>query len=897
MNSKVYRYTAFIIRKPANALFLLILCTLLVFGWTYINSLKLGIDLDHEQSVLDYIATNLGVKLTAGDTVPTALEIHIKLSNTGPENISFGQWRIYFYMFGVISAKETAGFELQWENGGLHYFSPIKDQFKGIPAGESIRIVIKGYKSAARSNHFPNWYVASSTYGVTSPRTIESTKDESLSFVSDFVTPVQWKRHEFDLYNPYTPEERYKLYEQYNYMTENKPTPYIVDIIPTPLSVKTISSRKVVFDRTWVIVKETESENLLPSRFLAKRLGLKVVSEPTINNFIEFKSDKSLSTEQYQIDVKSDKNAIIITSNSAKGAFYGVQSLISMLETSKSIPEVTINDKPRFSHRGFMLDVSRNFHKKETVKKLIDVMAMYKMNRLHLHLTDDEGWRIEMPSIPELTMYGSRRCHYAVEEKCLIPSLGSGPFPSSSGSGFYSVADFREILRYAEERYIQIIPEIDIPGHALSAILAMQFRELDLQSQEAVGKRSSYILSDDVSGIPSVQSWLGNSMNPCLNASYRFVDTVLADLQMIYEGVQTLDIVHVGGDEVPRGVWKSSEACQSVFHGRSLDHNTIKKMFVFTIADIAHRRGLKISAWEDGVYGADFGPYKVKDFKQEHVYVNAWNNIWTSGIGGRAIEFADGGYKVILSMATHLYFDHPYEPDPEERGLYWASRYTDTFNVFGFIPMDIFANAEYDSNGNTIDLMELCGGTCPQFSRPENIAGMEACLWSETVRNETQLFSMAFPRLLAFAERAWHKADWETITSNENRRVAKTIDFKRFINILGKKELSRIEKAGVTYRIPPPGILLSEDNKSAKINTLYPGHEIMASFGNDRSWRTVNNEINIPEGVSDIHVHVLSPVLKRKSRSTSIHLKNNATAMYFRVTLYFICIIVTLFPL
>ncbi|XP_045167592.2 N,N'-diacetylchitobiase-like [Mercenaria mercenaria] len=201
----------------------------------------------------------------------------------------------------------------------------------------------------------------------------------------------------------------------------------------------------------------------------------------------------------------------------------------------------------------------------------------------------------------------------------------------------------------------------------------------------------------------------------------------------------------------------------------------------------------------------------------------------------------------------------------------------DTYKVFGFMPMDIYANAEFDSLGRKIDLNDLCEGPCPKPKAPNNFVGMEACIWSETIRNESQLFEMTFPRLLAFAERAWHEAGWENSKIPKERKNAKMRDFKRFVNIVGRKELCRLEDAGITYRIPPPGLSFSEEKRVLKINTFYSRHEVMISLGNDsRSWRSVGTETQIPKGVSDIHAYAVSPFLNRKSRTVSLHITNDA---------------------
>ena len=879
------KLTQYVARKRSNVLLFICLVIVCYGSWTYFSRLSIEMESDSGQEVIDYIATRLKVTVTAGDNITTSRSVIITLTNTGYYYILYGSWRIYFYALSPQTTYESAGFNVSWVNGGLYYLSPLKKKFKGISPGESVQLVLRDWKCSAKSDQFPNWYVASSIYGQTSPRIIESTRDESLSFVSPFENAFQWKKHELDTYNPYSPRERYMVNNAVNKnLSKDK-----IQVIPKPLSVKSASDVNVVFDKSWVVVKQTsvDSNHVSPSKLLASKLGLKSVQQTTSSKYIEFKTDKNFNEEEYEIQIKSQTQSIEITSKRFVGAFYGVQTLISMLESSFILPEVVVRDEPRFKYRGFMIDVARNFHDKTTIKKLIDMMSRYKMNKLHFHLTDDDGWRIQIPALPELTSYGSRRCNYFEKERCLSPNLGSGPFKESTGSGFYTVSDFREILRYATERHVQVIPEIDIPGHAFAAVKAMQFRETNSKQS---ARRSSFLLSDDVSGKQSVQGWVGNSLNPCMNSSYRFVETILIGLKEIYKGVHTLDLVHIGGDEVPGGVWEESLTCQSLFHGTSLDHGTVKRMFVLTISDIAYKHGLNISIWEDGIY-SDIGPYNPKEFKQKQVYVNVWNNIWEQGLGGRAIEYADAGHKVVLSMATHLYFDHPYEPDPEERGLYWATRYTDTYKVFGFIPMNIFANADFDSFGNKIDWNDLCKGPCPQTKSPQNYVGMEACLWTETVRNESQLDSMVFPRLLAFAERAWHKADWEDIIIGPEREKAKHKDFKRFADIVGRKEIRRLERAGVSYRIPPPGITFTAEDRLAKVNSFYQGHKIMVALGNDSEWMYVRSEFRVPLWVSDIYARAVSPVLKRESRTVHLHISGAESVCYSIYVTVFITIL------
>jgi hexosaminidase len=193
----------------------------------------------------------------------------------------------------------------------------------------------------------------------------------------------------------------------------------------------------------------------------------------------------SPDSEAYEVSI--DLAGIDIVGVDAAGVFYGIQSLRMLLpldayreaRTSINVPAVTMSDAPRFPYRGLHLDVSRNFQPKEAVLRLFDLMALYKLNTFHFHLTDDEGWRLAIDGLPELTEIGGRRGHTTDEREHLIPSYGSGPDPDpavSYGSGWYSRADFIEMLQYAHERHIEVIPEVDVPGHARAAIVAMKER-------------------------------------------------------------------------------------------------------------------------------------------------------------------------------------------------------------------------------------------------------------------------------------------------------------------------------------------------------------------------------------------------------------------------------------
>ena len=210
-------------------------------------------------------------------------------------------------------------------------------------------------------------------------------------------------------------------------------------------------------------------------------------------------------------------------------------------QKNKEIPvdSVKIVDAPRFRYRGLHLDVARNFQSKQTVEKLLDLMAFYKLNRLHLHLTDDEGWRIEIKQLPELTSVGGRRGHSLDETANLIPSQGSGPTPdskSSPGTGYYSQGDFVEILRFAQQRHIMVIPEIDLPGHARAAVKSMEARRHKLRAQGQTDEADAFLLQDpnDKSKYESVQLWRDNIVDVGRENTYRFLKVVVNEFRDIY---------------------------------------------------------------------------------------------------------------------------------------------------------------------------------------------------------------------------------------------------------------------------------------------------------------------------------------------------------------------------
>jgi hexosaminidase len=250
------------------------------------------------------------------------------------------------------------------------------------------------------------------------------------------------------------------------------------------------------------------------------------------------------SPEAYELVVDA-KDGVRVTGNSPAGVFYGLQSLRSLfpvpgrpgVAAPLALPALRVVDAPRFAYRGFMLDVARNFQPKAEVFRVLDLMARYKLNVLHFHLTEDEGWRVEIPSLPELTTVGARRAHTLDSSLHLPPAFGSGhDVANPYGSGFYTRADYADILRYAAARHIEVVPEVEMPGHARAAIKAMEARARTLREKGDAKGAGQYLLSDpeDRSVYTSAQGYHDNVMNPALESTYAFIGRVVGDLVVLH---------------------------------------------------------------------------------------------------------------------------------------------------------------------------------------------------------------------------------------------------------------------------------------------------------------------------------------------------------------------------
>ncbi|HDR9188491.1 beta-N-acetylhexosaminidase [Burkholderia vietnamiensis] len=524
---------------------------------------------------------------------------------------------------------------------------------------------------------------------------------------------------------------------------------------------------------------------------------------------------------------------VLVEGYDRAGLYYGVQTLFSLAPAGGGpVPALLVEDAPRFTHRGMHVDLARNFKHPATLRRLIDQMSAYKLNRLHLHLSDDEGWRIEIPGLPELTDIGARRCHDPSETRCLLPQLGSGP-DNRSGGGYLTRADYVALVRYAADRFVEVIPEIDMPAHARAAVVSMEARYRRLHAAGRDQEANAYRLLDpqDTSNLTTVQFYDRRSdLNPCVPGALNFASKVIREIAAMHADAQApLRIWHFGGDEAKNILlgggfqplngtdpnkgridlaaqdkpWARSPACAALLQGgeiRSIDE--LPTRFAKQVSAAVDANGIDtMAAWQDGIKHAS-GP---RDFSTRHVMVSLWDTIFW-GAADSARDLSNAGYLTVLALPDYLYFDFPYTLNPRERGYYWGSQATDEYKVFSLAPENLPQNAEVmgDRDGNAFEAT----GTGPA----PRIEGIQGQAWGEVMRNDTFLEYMVYPRLLALAERAWHRADWELPYAAGVRykrgdthhvdTAALQRDWAGFATLVVQRELPKLDRAGIGYRKP-----------------------------------------------------------------------------------------------
>ena len=426
-----------------------------------------------------------------------------------------------------------------------------------------------------------------------------------------------------------------------------------------------------------------------------------------------------LGSEGYSLSVSS-KN-IIISANEPAGLFYGVQTLFQLLppeienktavKIKWMVPAVNITDYPRFAWRGMMLDVSRNFFTKEEVKDFIDQISRFKFNRFHWHLTDDNGWRVEIKSLPKLTSAGAWRVqrggHFGDRDE---PKPGE----KASVGGFYTQEDIREVVKYAQDRFITIVPEVDVPGHSMAAIAS--YPELCCTKDPSITVNPGSPFSKWYAN-GTFRMLVDNTLNPSDEKVYEFLDKVFTELSQLFPG----EYIHTGGDECYKGYWAKDPGCRAMMKKLGLKNvEQLQGYFVNRVEKILDSKGKKLLGWDEILEGG--------------ISPKATVMSWRGMDGG--IKAAQMGHYVVMTPTTYVYLDYQQGEETVEPPLYASLRLS---KCYSFNPL-------------------------PEGVDPKFILGGQGNLWTEQVPAFRHAEYMTWPRGWAVAEDLWtppEKKSWD----------------------------------------------------------------------------------------------------------------------------------------
>jgi hexosaminidase len=585
-----------------------------------------------------------------------------------------------------------------------------------------------------------------------------------------------------------------------------------IAIIPEPVSVRTTNGQ-LLLPQTVVIEAAGQKELNQVVHLLQERLqtaaGKKVlISSAAPNATIKLElnkpTDKTIGTEGYRLSVTP--KTVIIKANQPAGLFYGVQTLLQLLpkeiesatQTSNVqwiVPAVEITDYPRFEWRGLMFDVVRHFFTKQEVKQFIDNMVRYKYNILHLHLSDDEGWRLEIKGLPKLTEVGA----WNVKKQGYFGTF-SPPAPDDPRNfgGFYTQEDIKELVQYAKERFVNILPEIDMPGHSLAAVVSYPDLSCTPEARNYVVRSGEQIM-DWSHGAPPI-ALVDNTLCPANERVYQFLDTVLTQVAQLFP----FEYIHLGGDETPHNYWEKTPAIQELMQREGL--KTIPEVqgyFEKRVEKIVNSKGKKFMGWDE-IVEAGVSPTAA---------VMSWRGLQ----GG--IDAAKTGHEVVMSPTTYAYLDYMQGDPILETRIYASLRLNKTY--------------EFDPLPNGVD--------------PKYIKGGQANLWTEQVYNMRTVQYMVWPRGMAIAESVWspkEKKNWND-----------------FFNRV-EKHFERLNVAEIKYSpaVYDPSFKVSRtaDNQlKIELSTEVPGLDIYYSFDNsfpDRFYPKYTGPLTPPKDAAQLKV-------------------------------------------
>lgn len=492
----------------------------------------------------------------------------------------------------------------------------------------------------------------------------------------------------------------------------NSPEPIEISLVPYPSSLETGADRFNLSSSTQLVIDDQgdfSKEIAFFQSMMQQALGQKL-SDESGENIIEIrKTESSENPESYLLKITANK--VTVEAGAAEGLFYGLMTLRQLLpigmesgEVSEVIilPELEINDQPQYDWRAMHLDVSRHFFSMDYLRRYVDLLSLYKLNKLHLHLTDDQGWRIEIKKYPELTEQGAWRTYNEQDSICIEKAKEDPRFALEPKhiemrdgtpyyGGFYTQDELREFVSYAQSKHVEIIPEIDMPGHMMAAIAI--YPELACNGEAAWG---------DLFSTP---------LCPVNEEVYTFVENVLTEVMDIFPS----KYIHIGADEVEKKTWEESAAAQKFMKENGMQNvNELQSYFVNRVSAFLQQNGKEVVVWDDAMAGGI----------DSNLNVMYWRN-WIAGVPDKAVQ---NDNEVILAPGDPFYFSTP------------NSKLFDIYNK------------------------PLLGSKFPK-ELSNKIKGIQACLWTETIPSEALADAMLFPNVLALAERAWSpesSQDWNS---------------------------------------------------------------------------------------------------------------------------------------
>ena len=486
-------------------------------------------------------------------------------------------------------------------------------------------------------------------------------------------------------------------------------------IIPYPVSVKIDSGKFILNEQTVISTSDNEqySNAEILNDWLQKmyNVNLKIeMNSSEKDNCIYLKTiyREDESFESYNLTISSN---MVVLEGGQLGAFYGIQTLKQLINKDQNgllnIPAATIYDEPRYSWRGMHLDVSRHFFTVDEIKKYLDYLSLYKMNVFHWHLTDDQGWRIEIKKYPKLTEVGAWRNATLIGPWRVFPHR----YDSTRYGGYYTQQDIKEIVRYALERHIMIVPEIEMPGHCLAALASYPEYSCTGGPFDVASEWGIY---DDVF-CPTEET-------------FKFLEDVLTEVSELFPG----KYIHIGGDEVPKEKWKESKYCQDLMKREGLkDENELQSYFTQRIEKFLNSKDKTIIGWDEILEGG--------------LAPNAVVMSWRGERGG--IEAARQNHDVVMSPGAYCYFDH-YQGNPKFEPLAIGG-YTTVEKVYSYEP--------------TPDSLTL--------NEQDHILGAQGNVWTEYIPNFKQIEYMVFPRICALAEVLWTPGEKRNYEEYQTRLI------------------------------------------------------------------------------------------------------------------------------